>query len=450
MEVMFRKIHLWLLLLVFVCCCVASIYFAHLVYTGGKATIKTKRQQIALTVASTPTVISELLRTGLSISLKGGVRQRDPRLLNGKFKENLTVADKDFAEDGFLLVSAYSDEEQMVIVELIDLSRNESIWKWVPNPKQIVDADRHLNNLRESGELSVFEQRAGFRSQAPLLFEDGSIVVTSGEGSLSKWSPCSQLSWVNSRHFHHSIEFAGKNILVPIVIEPSATKGVRNSFRDDGFAIVDAATGSLISEESIINILQTNGVSHTVFGHARDADAIHLNDAEMIYETDSFVRAGDIMLSARHTSTVYLYRPSTKKLIWYKKGPWLAQHDIDYLGDGKFSIFGNDHLLLGGVFPNGQSDLYIYDVGTGAINTPYTEIMKEEGVTEISQGRSEILANGDLFVERSNAGIILRVSEDKVRWRYVRKTNHGIGAMFWSRYFHSDEINIDWIKRTRC
>ena len=59
---------------------------------------------------------------------------------------------------------------------------------------------------------------------------------------------------------------------------------------------------------------------------------------------DKYVKKGDIAFSSRHLSTVFLYRPD-EKIIWLKSGPWLAQHDIDYLGEGIFSIYGNNNYL---------------------------------------------------------------------------------------------------------
>ena len=40
-------------------------------------------------------------------------------------------------------------------------------------------------------------------------------------------------------------------------------------------------------------------------------------------------------------SAVFLYRPSSQKIIWLKNGPWLKQHDVDYMGEGIFTIFDN-------------------------------------------------------------------------------------------------------------
>ena len=93
--------------------------------------------------------------------------------------------------------------------------------------------------------------------------------------------------------------------------------------------------GKIIEERSLAQILIDNGYIGLLFGTIWQEDRIHLNDAEYIKETDGFVQRGDIMMSARNISTVLLYRPSENRIVWLKTGPFLNQHDIDYIGEGK-------------------------------------------------------------------------------------------------------------------
>ena len=74
------------------------------------------------------------------------------------------------------------------------------------------------------------------------------------------------------------------------------------------------------------------------------------------------------MMSARNISTVLLYRPSENRIVWLKTGPFLNQHDVDYIGEGKFSIFGNDN-VEGSKFTDKRlvqeySSIYVYDMLT--------------------------------------------------------------------------------------
>ena len=169
------------------------------------------------------------------------------------------------------------------------------------------------------------------------------------------------------------------------------------------------ATYSLVS---ILDILYENDLEHIVLGRNITSDSIHLNDAEVVTVSDGFVQAGDIMLSSRHLSAVFLYRPSTKEIVWYKSGPWMAQHDIDYLGNGLFSLFGNDNSIMADppFFPRQHSTVYHFDIGSGEVSKLML-VFSEQGIAAATQGLHRILNNGDAFVEDSNKGILWRMSE---------------------------------------
>ena len=38
-------------------------------------------------------------------------------------------------------------------------------------------------------------------------------------------------------------------------------------------------------------------------------------------------------MSLRNISMVFLYRPSNNKVLWYRQGPWVFQHDVDVIWD---------------------------------------------------------------------------------------------------------------------
>ena len=82
-----------------------------------------------------------------------------------------------------------------------------------------------------------------------------------------------------------------------------------------------------------------NDYEYLILGRPWGNNILHINDSQPILVNDDYVNKGDIAFSSRHLSTVFLYRPNEKKIIWLKSGPWIAQHDIDYLGEGVFSIY---------------------------------------------------------------------------------------------------------------
>lgn len=358
----------------------------------------------------------------------------------------LQYRDNHFIDDGYLLISRYSKIHEQVIIELLSLEKNEILYVWIPplddiferTPKFIEGSNTHM----------------AYRAQHPLLLPDGDVVFTSGEGPLVRMTACGELKWVIPRHFHHSIELdSNGNLVVPIVVDPKKAK-TAIPIRDDGFAVV-SLDGKILKEYSVTDILLRNGMQGIVYGVGHfEYDRIHLNDAQPILSDNNEAQRGDIALSIRHLSTVALFRPSTGKLVWSKTGPWLNQHDINQLTDGKYSIFGNDiirHKKKRNLIVEKQSEIYICNSVTGEISTPYSKVMGEYEIYSPTAGRSRILSNGDAFIEQSDTSRLLRISRNKIRWEYVNITAPRIvGALHWTRYIPASEANFSWGENLKC
>ncbi|GEM_PF-3939681 len=83
----------------------------------------------------------------------------------------------------------------------------------------------------------------------------------------------------------------------------------------------------------------------------------------------------------------------------------------------------------------GSNDVMIHDFTTGKVTSPWRGALRALDVRSVSEGRSEVLADGGVFIEETNSGRILRLDRDgAVRWSYVNRA--GDGALYrlnWSR-----------------
>ena len=61
--------------------------------------------------------------------------------------------------------------------------------------------------------------------------------------------------------------------------------------------------------------------------------------------------------------------PKTGEIRWLETGPWLNQHDINDLGDGRYSVFGNNHVRPNNQFLDGHSEIYIFNPTSDEIET---------------------------------------------------------------------------------
>jgi hypothetical protein len=445
-SLILKKTPLWVLLLTVLLSLLVIIFFGaavrqHHLGNSNEGSFGSYANEIA----KIPSTINEIF---LNIIDKGEIipnaQLSEPKINS---KSNLELVDENFKDDGFLLVSAYSDKEKVPIVYLYDLLNNKKLWQWVPKPYEIIPLAPNTIKIKKDGKVDPIHTDI-FMSLHPLLLDDGSVFLTSGQGPLVKMNACGSIDWIVDRQFHHSLEKNNEMIIAPIVSKNKAIKGIR----DDGYAILNINSGEIIDERSISEILLSNGYEGLAFGNSQTKDVIHLNDAEIIKVSDDFVQSGDIMFSARHISSVFLYRPKENKIIWLKTGPWLAQHDIDYLGNGLFSVFGND-LHVGGadILGRKNSNIYIYDMKSNSTSKPYSKVFSDENFFSGTEGRQRILENNDAFVEITNQSILARISKTNVRWKYQHINESGkAGYPHWSRYFYRNEISLDWLSNLDC
>jgi hypothetical protein len=186
--------------------------------------------------------------------------------------------------------------------------------------------------------------------------------------------------------------------------------------------------------KSIADILIENGYQSLLDIYYED-DAIHLNDVQPASSSTKYWEKGDLLISMRHRNTVALYRPSTNKIIWLKTGPWLAQHDCDFVDEKTIMVFGND-ILRGknDTLINGQNDIYFYDFEKNEISKPYNKVMKQVGIKTKTQGRSDLLNNGDLFIDESENGKLYIINKDSLKMIYTERFDKNHIKMFnWVR-----------------
>lgn len=446
-RILFKKIELWIVLLLVIFFSISTLMFGWAVqYVAKGGSGSSQIGKLLIKIAEFPTPLIRIINDYS--------RSIEPQRFKFSEFSQLKKYDTSFKEDGVLLVSGWNPDIGHAIVYLYDLKAEKILHRWIPPVSDILNATSYKGGDND---------RWDYKAQHPYLLDDGAILFTSGQGPLVKLDACSKLIWASDHHFHHSIERAADgNFFIPSVLASptdffnnshpdikSVTKGNYSigPLRDDAFSIV-SPDGIILKEFSITKILEDNGYTGLLYGKGpHQIDLIHLNDAEPIMANDQFVRKGDVVLSARNLSTVFLFRPSTGTIIWLKTGPWTMQHDVDYHGNGIFTIFGNNFVEQGGEMPQGTA-IYKYDQGKDKISVLLE--LKKHNISAPVAGLHRVLKNGDVFVEHPNIKLH-RVSKEKKRWSFVNSIGEGeVGALNWSRYFASDELDLTWIDIKQC
>ncbi len=354
-----------------------------------------------------------------------------------------------------LLVS-FKDEAFGQKFDLIDLQTGKTIKRWEPDNKLLFNkAYNPENPLKPLEGSDLHFNHALFGADSSLIF---TAPITS---LIVKIDKNSEIIWLrNDQRYHHSLEFDHEGNIYsntrPFLSKkfdflPQDYEYYRGVLKDDGIAKIDSNTGDVLFDKSILEILIENGYEELLLSKGQfSSDPLHLNDIQPALTDSEFWDIGDLLVSCRNLNTVFLYRPSTNKIIWLKQGPWYNQHDVDFLEGNKIVVFSNNvireesmttpriiqhHFFFSDKRPH--NDVYIYNFEKDSAETPYSQLMKNEDIRTYTGGRCDVLPNGDVFVEDTEHGKIIIGDSIKKKIEYVKRIDdEHISALFWSRLIY--------------
>lgn len=206
-----------------------------------------------------------------------------------------------------------------------------------------------------------------------------------------------------------------------------------------------------------------------MFGYSSDdaigikgyaTDPLHLNDVEVAHKESSSYKKGDLFLSIRHRSAIVQYRPSKNEVVRVIDGPFLGQHDADFISGDEISVFNNNVSTFGNYAQDNlyasttndsdtieffPSNIVKYNLANGQHSVFAPNIFEEEKIHTFTEGLHEFLSNGDVFVESQNEGKIYVLNEQEVKLRKYFKTEIE-GMAHQGRWIRVYE-NIDFLKQ---
>jgi len=428
-----KKIPLWFVLLLLWFALIVILTFGWDVWRikTSRQGVTTKTDRIIIAIASFPSLVKESFKE----------IGKPSTLISPDLYPNINglKTEKKYIDSNYILLSTYDKKANQSVAKLIRLSDQKVMHQWVP------DYDAIIKLLGKQNKFWPDQNRHDLRLYHPLLTSDGSLVFNNVLSPLIKIDKNSKLVWSVNGIFHHSIEVdADGNIWVPSVIKPTAfLPGILTDYKDDAITEL-TANGKMLFQKSVAQILVENGYQALLLGMGQyEKDMLHLNDIQPALTTGKYWMKGDLLVSIRNRSAVFLYRPSTNKILWLKAGPWLNQHDVNFVDSTRISVFGNDVVrVFGEDRPlNGYSEEYIFNFKTNKTEMPYTAFLKKAKFATPSEGRADILPGGDLFVEETNKNRLLRGNASNVIWQYVdRIDKHSVAALSWSRFISKDEF----------
>jgi len=425
-RLMAKSIRFWILALTIQFMLLGTIIFgAIVVHTFAGGTRFGSLGKMAVQIASIPLTIARVLEPDERMN----VTETLPVLPDG-----LWVNPKaGFRDDGYLLISRYRHSRKRYVVEILNLADGSVLHSYAPDVDAINSRSLMTSPLvdlrRDRGE-------AIYMMSHPMLTPNGGI-ISHHESPLVSIDRCSKIKWTIDGIFHHTIERGGDgSYWVGYRYPKSPQANVSPQFRDEALAQV-SPSGKLLQLISVRKILEDNNLQRLLDSYDYRDDPYHLNDIEPALVDGRFWRAGDLFLSFRNFTGLILFRPTTGRVLWFRQGLTLAQHDIQILDDHRIAVFDNNARPG---WPRsvveGSNRIMFYDFTNHKISHPFDAALVKERVATPAQGRQIILANGDAVIEETERGRILRLAPNgTVRWRYISARANGARTMLgWSRY----------------
>lgn len=330
---------------------------------------------------------------------------------------------------GLTLVSTFwSDSVWRPGLRLLD-STGDVVHEWQIDPRTIFErsADRRPR-------WSELEFRAIDGSH---LFPNGDVLLNVEYVGTVRIDACGDPLWSLPAGTHHTVARAGDgSFWIPGVTHrrpatsdryPEGFPGLRGSMHQDVLLRV-SADGEVRDSLNVLDVLYQNGLERhivkSLVGQPADSvDLTHVNDAEpllpeMAGEYPQF-EAGDLVVSLRNLHLVLVVDPRSGRVKWHSSGPFIQQHDPDFIGDGWIGLFDNnrDRSHRGEVL--GGSRVLAIQAHTDSMEVLFPTLRSDPFYTQV-QGKWQLLSNGNMLLTESQAGRVVEVNErGETVWDWV-------------------------------
>jgi hypothetical protein len=335
--------------------------------------------------------------------------------------------------DVYGLNAFLGDDRDFWEIRLFNFRNDEVIHRWRFYRRDFVQTDQQFANSEPRNSV---------------LLPGRSLIANCDQtNNLYRLDRDSRIVWHNtSRRFHHSLNpDPDSNLWVCTSRkEVLKTPAIRQKlfYRDNYITKVDPATGKILYEKSVSEILLEHGYANFLFGCANrltsqhqvggwsDYDPLHINDIEPVFEDGPYWKRGDLFLSLRHRSLVIHYRPASDRIVRLIYGPFLNQHDVDILSDHEIAIFNNNRTSIGQIVSAYEeeakrevrhelegSGLVVCDLRDGSFRRVLEPRFREEQIYTETQGFMHRVSTGDYYVESQNQGLMYFMNEDGILYR---------------------------------
>jgi hypothetical protein len=357
-----------------------------------------------------------------------GLRHTDHAAASRYRGAGTTINKTELQAPGPTLLAGFFDGRNEVRLVRSD---NSVIHRWTPRFFEAFPQPDHIlpSSLVPHSENNV-------EVHGVVALPDGSVVLNFDGHGLVKLDRCSGVQWTVPRMTHHALSRASDGgFWVPsfrYVERDSPYPVIRPPFREPSVLHI-GPDGAVRQEIFILDLLFRNNLGALLFANgmrgtqlANKLDLTHLNDVEELDASMAaafpLFRPGSLLLSLRDYNLVVVADPQTMKIEWHQVGPWIGQHDPDFLEDGRISIFDNNNDNTEDGSLGGGSRIIEVDPSTGLVTTRYGGSAAQALFTNI-MGQHEH-AGQNILIAETRAGRALEVTaQGETVWEFINRVD---------------------------
>lgn len=273
-----------------------------------------------------------------------------------------------------------------------------------------------------------------------LLLENGDLVFNYEGCGLIRLNAQSEVVWRLPYQTHHSIALDDDgNLWVGGLrfyteAQPDYPRYAPPFYADTLVKVSPA--GELLEEWSLPQLLEDNGltglleISQLKHPATEYTDHLHLNDIEPFPGgmAPGFFGPGDIAVSMRNVSTVFVFEHATGRIKFVTTGKFLRQHDPDFVDGNHLTVYDNNYIEAGIDLPDDVRRSRIVEVSApDNVTSVIYEGSKESPFYSGIMGKHQWLANGNLLITESMGGRAFELNPaGEIVWEFVNYIDDGV------------------------
>jgi hypothetical protein len=372
----------------------------------------------------------------------------------------VTVNDAANDQDDLILLAGFFEDNN----ELRLIRRNgETVNRWPAKFSALFpDTSRLANKPATDWNVDI---------HGALAEPDGSVVFNFEYTALVKLDRCGAVLWSLPLPTHHSVERAeGGGYWVPG--RRSYEAGETSPFPPFGTPLQEdtilkvSADGAVLAEVSIPGLFYANDLETLLTANGEwitpkipnENEIVHANKIteltrDLAGDFPQF-EAGDLLLSLREYNMLLIANPDTRRIKWWKIGPWARQHDPEFVPGGKIVVFNNNiYRAAFGMGPDISrrdiprvSNIIEYDFRSGSHRVLFGGVPGQEFLSVI-RGKVEYLPTGNLLITESEGGTVIEADANgRIVWEYVnRYDGNSVAELNEARVYPADYFAVkDW------